>query len=74
MNTEPKMKKFIIQERFTGYADITIEAKTEDEAMALYNRGHYRDCMYDIDDMFYDHQFVDIKEESKLIDPEPEVF
>ena len=42
--------------------------------MALYNRGHYRDCMYDIDDMFYDYQFVDIKEESELIDPEPEVF
>ena len=74
MNTEPKMKTFVIQEKFTGYADITIEAKTEDEAMALYNRGHYRDCMYDIDDMFYDHQFVDIKEESELIDPEPEVF
>ena len=74
MNTEPKMKTFVIQEKFTGYADITIEAETEDEAMALYNRGHYRDCMYDIDDMFYDHQFVDIKEESELIDPEPEVF
>ena len=37
MNTEPKMKTFIIQERFTGYADIHIEAKTEDEAIALYN-------------------------------------
>ena len=57
------MKKFIIQEKFTGYADITIEAETEDEAMALYNRGHYRDCMYDMDDMFYDYQFCDISEE-----------
>ena len=68
------MKTFIIQEKFVGYADIHIEAKTEDEAMALYNRGHYRDCMYDIDDMFYAYQFVDIKEESELIAPEPEVF
>ena len=50
------MKTFIIQEKFVGYADITIEAETEDEAIALYNRGHYKDCNYDIDDMFYDYQ------------------
>jgi len=62
MNTEPKMKKFIIQERFTGYADITIEAETEEEAIALYNRGHYPDSQYDMDDMFYDFEFVKIKE------------
>ena len=36
------MKTFIIQEKFVGYADITIEADTEDEAIALYNRGHYK--------------------------------
>ena len=29
------MKKFIIQEKFVGYADITIEAETEEEAIAL---------------------------------------
>ena len=29
------MKTFIIQERFTGYADIHIEAETEDEAREL---------------------------------------
>ena len=62
MNTEPKMKKFIIQERFTGYADITIEAETEEEAIALYNRGHYPDSQYDMDDIFYDFEFVKIKE------------
>ena len=62
MNTEPKMKKFIIQERFTGYADITIEAETEEEAIALYNRGHYPDSEYVMDDMFYDFEFVKIKE------------
>ena len=67
MNTEPKMKTFVIQEKFTGYADITIEAETEDEAMARYNRGHYRDCMYDIDDRFYDYQFVEIREEPNEI-------
>ena len=67
MNTEPKMKTFVIQEKFTGYADITIEAETEDEAMARYNRGHYRDCMFDIDDMFYDYQFVEIREETNEI-------
>ena len=61
------MKKFIIQEKFTGYADITIEAETEEEAMALYNRGHYRDCMYDMDDMFYDYEFCSINEEKEDI-------
>ena len=63
-----KLKKtFVIEEKFVGYADITIEAETEDEAMARYNRGHYRDCMYDIDDMFYDYQFVEIREETNEI-------
>ena len=47
---DTKMKTFVIQEKFTGYADITIEAETEEEAIALYNRGHYEDSNYDIDD------------------------
>ena len=64
MNTEPKMKTFVIQEKFTGYADITIEAETEEEALALYNRGHYDDSQYDRDDMFYDFEFCSINEEN----------
>jgi len=67
MNTATKMKTFVIEEKFVGYADITIEAETEEEAIELYNRGHYRDCMYDIDDMFYDYQFVEIREETNEI-------
>ena len=59
------MKKFIIQEKFVGYADITIEAETEDEAIALYNRGYYKDSNYDVDDMTYDHEFSDIREEEE---------
>ena len=59
------MKTFIIQERLTGYADVHIEAETEDEAMALYNRGHYLDSNYDIDDMFYDYEFNSIREEKQ---------
>ena len=58
-----KMKTFVIEEKFTGYANITIEAETEDEAISLYNRGHYPDSQYDMDDMFYDFEFVSIKEE-----------
>ena len=58
------MKTFIIQEKFVGYADIHIEAKTEDEAIALYNRGHYADSDYDRDDMFYDFEFNSIREET----------
>ena len=59
------MKKFIIQEKFTGYADITIEAETEEEALSLYNRGHYKDSEYDMDDMFYDYEFQSIAEETE---------
>ena len=56
------MKTFIIQEKFVGYADITIEAETEDEAVALYNRGHYPDSNYQRDDMFYDFELDSITE------------
>ena len=68
------MKTFVIQEKFTGYADITIEAETEDEAIALYNRGHYKDSNYDVDDMTYDHEFVGITAEDEIVEPTPEVF
>ena len=57
------MKSFIIEEKFTGYANIRIEAETEEEAIALYNRGHYKDSEYDMDDMCSDHEFCSIKEE-----------
>ena len=55
------MKQFIIQEKFVGYNDITIEANTEEEAIALYNRGHYDDSQVDRDDMYYDFEFVSIE-------------
>ena len=64
MNTEPKMKTFIIEEKFIGYADIKIEAETEEEAISLYNRGYYKDSDYIIDDMTYDHEFFEIREET----------
>ena len=66
------MKQFIIEEKFTGYANIYIDAETKDEALALYNRGHYKDSDYDVDDMTYDHEFSDIREEET--EPTPEVF
>ena len=56
-------KTFTIEEKFTGYANITIYAESEEEAMTLYNRGYYADSDYDLDDMFYDHTFVSIREE-----------
>ena len=56
-------KTFIIEEKFTGYANIRIEAETEEEAIALYNRGDYNDGDYDMDDLFYDHEFCSIAEE-----------
>ena len=42
------MKTFIIEEKFTGYANIRIEAETEEEALSLYNRGQYLDSEYDL--------------------------
>ena len=71
---DTKMKTFVIQEKFVGYADITIEAETEDEAIALYNRGYYKDSDYDVDDMTYDHEFVGITAEDEIVEPTPEVF
>ena len=61
------MKTFIIEEKFTGYANITIEAETEEQALSLYNRGHYSDYDYDMDDLFYDHEFVGITEEEEEV-------
>ena len=55
------MKTFIIEEKFVGYAEVSIEAETHEEAMALYNRGHYRDSDYIVDDMTYDHEFYGIR-------------
>ena len=66
MNTATKMKTFIIEEKFVGYADITIEAETEEEAIALYNRGDYRDSDYYRDDMFYNFEFDSISEMEDL--------
>ena len=56
------MKKFVIQEKFTGYAEVTIEADTEQEAIDLYNEGSYDDDTYIQDDMYYDFRFDSIKE------------
>ena len=64
---DTKMKTFVIEEKFTGYANITIEAETDEEAIALYNRGHYKDSEYDMDDMFYDFEFCSINEEKEDI-------
>ena len=58
------MKKFIITEKFVGYADIEIEAETEQEAIDLYNEGSYEDNSYVKDDMYYDFQFNSITEAS----------
>ena len=56
------MKTFIIQEKFVGYADVHIEAETEQEAIDLYNEGSYDDDVYIKDDMYYDFEFDSIKE------------
>ena len=57
------MKTFIIEEKFVGYADITIEAETEEEAMQIYKDGNYKDCNYNLDEYFYEYEFNSIREE-----------
>ena len=56
------MKKFIITEKFVGYADIEVEEETEEEAISLYNRGEYPESDYQRDDMFYDFELDSITE------------
>ena len=58
------MKRFIIQEKYVGYADVTIEAETEQVAIDLYNEGSYDDDATEYDDVFYDFEFVEIKEQT----------
>ena len=60
----PKDKKqFEITEKFIGWGSAYVWAETKEEALALYNRGHYSDYDYDMDDLIYDHTFVSIREE-----------
>ena len=56
------MKTFRIEETFTGYAEITIEAETEEEAMALYYSGDYPDSAYVTDSFTDNYQFEQISE------------
>ena len=37
------MKTFVIEEKFVGYAEITIEAETDDEALSLYQKSNTSD-------------------------------
>ena len=64
MNTTTKMKKFVILEKYVGYADITIEAETEEEAIQIYKDGNYKDCNYNLDEYFYEYEFNSIREET----------
>ena len=60
-----KMKTFIIEEKFVGYADITIEAETEEQAIQIYKDCNYKDCNYDLDEFFYEYEFNSIREEKE---------
>ena len=37
------MRKFIIEEKFVAYANIIIEANTDDEALSLYKKSDISD-------------------------------
>ena len=57
-----KMKKFIFEEKFISYADVEIYAENEEDARRQFQNGNYQ--YYDVDDMTYDHEFSDIREET----------
>ena len=61
---DTKMKTFIIEEKFVGYADITIEAETEEQAIQFYEDGNYKDSNYDLHEYFYEYEFNSIREET----------
>ena len=56
------MKTFIIQEKFVGYADIHIDAETEEERLPYIIEDIIQDSNYHIDDMFYNYEFDSISE------------
>ena len=58
------MKTFVILEKYVGYADVTIEAETEVEAIQIYKDGNYKDCNYNLDEYFYEYEFNSIREET----------
>ena len=66
MNTVTKMNQFRVECSEINYFTILVEAETEDEAIALYNRGHYKWSDVDTDDMHYNHQFDSISEMEDL--------
>ena len=57
------MKTFIIEEKFVGYADITIEAETEEEAIKIYKDGDYGWSDYTEDFGEFNEQIEDVEEE-----------
>ena len=56
------MKTFIIEEKYVGYADVTIQAETEEEAIDLYNEVSYDDDATVYGGIFSDFEFVSIEE------------
>ena len=60
------MKQFIIEEKFTGYANITIEAETEEQALAKYHRGDFSPYDYDVSDFTDTHTLLGVREEEPV--------
>ena len=54
------MKTFIIEEKFVGYADITIEAETEDEAREL---AHKDINSFEVEDEYVSEGSIESVEE-----------
>ena len=52
------LKRYYVNVKFEKYGTYTIEARSKEHALEIYNDGDY-----DMDDLFYDHTFVSIREE-----------
>ena len=57
------MKQFTIEEKFTGYANITIEATSKEHALEIYNDGNYGWSDYEEDFGEFNEVVEDVEEE-----------
>ena len=56
------MTTFIVEERYTGYCNITIEAKSKEEAKRKYELGYYDICKVNTCDDTHDRTLMSIVE------------
>ena len=57
-------KTFIIEEKFTGYANIKIYAENVEDARLQFQNGNYQ--YYDVSDYTEGHELISVKEAAPI--------